>query len=271
MRFIGGHRQKMFIDLSGKRFGRLLVVRRVDKPVTSKKRGIYYLCKCDCGTEKILNRNSLQSGTQSCGCLIVETTAQLAKKTLTTHGMAKHPLYHVWHHMMQRCGNPKYREYKLYGARGITVCERWKDVRNFISDMEATYRSGLEIERIDNDKGYEPSNCRWANRKEQCNNTRHNVFFEFNGERKTIAQWAETLGISHQCMNKRLHDWPLERALTAAKLSHSTNYRMIEFNGQTKHLNAWAKELGVHEATLRKRLRIWPVEVALSAPKYSLK
>ena len=202
----------MFIDLTGQRFGRLLVLKRAKND--PRHRNARFICLCDCGTKKNIRSDTLRRNTKSCGCLHIEQVSQLAKKTLTTHNMSKHPLYWVWASMMQRCENPKNPAYKHYGARGITVCDRWHNIHNFISDMYPGFKRGLEIERKNNDDSYSPDNCVWETRKNQCNNTRHNVFVEFNGQRKTIAQWANELKISHQSMNRRLHCWTISRALT---------------------------------------------------------
>jgi len=149
-----------FTDIAGQRFGRTVAVERTGE----KRWGVYiWRCICDCQTEHSAAVNSLRSGlVKSCGCLAAETAGALAK----THGQYGTPAYKVWDGMMQRCGNPNNTGYKRYGGAGITVCERWRDFANFLSDMGERPK-GLSIDRIDNTRGYEPGNCRWATSRQQ--------------------------------------------------------------------------------------------------------
>jgi hypothetical protein len=117
--------------------------------------------------------------------------------------------------MMQRCYNPKHEAYPEYGGRGIEVCARWHDVANFIADV-GERPDNASIDRIENDKGYEPGNWRWSNPVEQANNTRQNVMLTHNGKTQTAAQWAREIGISAAALHNRLHklNWSVEKALT---------------------------------------------------------
>ena len=131
----------------------------------SKHRARYGLYKCHCGTEFKCVEQSVKSGkTTSCGCY--------QKQMVTTHGLTKHRLCKTWDGMMQRCHNPNNTKYKDYGGRGIDVCERWKDIKNFIEDMFPAFQEGLSLDRIDNNKGYSLDNCRWTTRSIQLLNTR---------------------------------------------------------------------------------------------------
>jgi|SRR5271165_627574 len=152
-----------FIDLAGERFGRLLVLKRVENDRNSKAR---WECKCDCGRLSIVYGIALRSGdTRSCGCL--------QREGATTHGHAvhgaRHPLYHTWRTMRRRCRNENDTAYQRYGARGITVCERWEGpdgFPNFLADVGERPAPGYHLHRINNDRGYKPGNVEWLSPSE---------------------------------------------------------------------------------------------------------
>lgn len=127
------------------------------------------LYKCYCGNEFKANTYSIKSGhTASCGCYQKKTRLE----TNIKHNLRSHRLYSTWYDMVRRCNNKKSKAYKDYGARGIKVCDRWLDVKNFIEDMYPTFKEGLSLDRIDNNKGYSKDNCRWATKATQARNTR---------------------------------------------------------------------------------------------------
>lgn len=152
------------IDLTGKVFGRLLVLEHAGKSVRGQS---LWLCSCSCGNQKVMQYSSLVAGTQSCGCKKREPN--LAN---TTHGQSNTRTYRAWTNMKARCLDVNHQAYHNYGARGITVCERWMTFEPFLEDM-GFCPEGLEIERMDNDDGYYKENCKWATRSEQQSNKRH--------------------------------------------------------------------------------------------------
>lgn len=203
-----------FIDLTGRRFGRLTVIERA---CHEDKRRVYWVCRCDCGNYSIVAGDDLKSGgTSSCGCLERENLERISK--MSVHGMSKSKLHRVWRMMKDRCSNTKNKKYRIYGGRGIAVCEEWlNDFQTFYDwSMDNGYMEGLSIDRIDVNGNYCPENCRWATPKQQSNNTRNNHFLHHNGEAHTISEWAEITGIERCTISARInrYGWPIEKALT---------------------------------------------------------
>lgn len=154
------------VNLAQRRFGRLLVLRRNGTQCSHAM----WECLCDCGQLATVMRGALLSGnTRSCGCL----KSELDKIKLRTHGMTNTPEYNVWRTMIQRCTNPKNKDYRYYGGRGIRICQKWrKSFAAFLSDMGNRPFPKAEIDRKNNDGNYEPNNCRWVDDYIQANNRR---------------------------------------------------------------------------------------------------
>ena len=194
------------LDLIGKRFGKLIVVSYFGK----KGRYINWNTKCDCGGEKVVSRGHLRSGrTKSCGCI----NKLMMTKRMTIHGNYYTPSYRIWKSMISRCTYPTNISYKNYGGRGITVCNRWMDsFKNFYHDMGDVPRN-MTLERVDNNKNYNPDNCKWATDKEQANNRRSNNILSYNGRSMNISQWAIVLNIKRKTLSWRIHNgWSIQRA-----------------------------------------------------------
>lgn len=182
-------------DLSGQRFGKLFVLERANEP----GRRVRWLCKCDCGVIKEIGADSLVHGrSQSCGCGVAEATRRRSLKHGASVGYKKNKTYKAWLHAKGRCFNPKNAKYPLYGGRGITMSEKWReDFAAFLADMgEAPENHSLD--RIDVNGHYEPGNCRWATARQQGNNTRSNVPIIVNGERYTMSEFAQACGVDYK-------------------------------------------------------------------------
>lgn len=207
-------------ELTGKRFGRLIVIKASERKTLT--RAMYWICKCDCGTEKEISALSLVRGlTVSCGCYNKEINTNRIKHGHNRKNGKKSPTYISWEKMIARCKNEICTEYKWYGGRGITVCDRWLDFSTFLEDMGERIL-GTTIDRINHNGNYEPNNCRWAVPIVQANNTRINVHITYNNQTKTVAEWARVLGIEYDTLYYRLfkYKWSIEKALNHPIVKH---------------------------------------------------
>jgi hypothetical protein len=196
-------RRAKVIDLAGQRFGRLVVVARSG---SNGRGGAMWLCRCDCGQEKVVSSKCIRTGeTSSCGCL--------QKDANVTHRMSYHPAYRSWAGMCQRCTNPKTPYWHIYGGRGITVCERWMHSFEAFWEDNPGWHPGLSLDRIDNDGNYEPGNVRWATDQQQGRNRSVNVMVETPlWGSISITEAAERAGLGVHVIRHRLKkNWPADR------------------------------------------------------------
>jgi hypothetical protein len=211
-------------NLAGQKFGRLSVIKIDHRKKQGNGTRLYWECLCDCGKRTVVQSTHILSGhTTSCGCFLKER--QMAANT--THGFsvggAMHEAWRCWNGMKTRCLNKNSRSYANYGGRGITICERWlgeMGFANFVSDMGPRPSSKHSVGRKENDKNYEPGNCRWETASEQGGNTRATVNITFGGRTQCRAAWSRETGISEAAITYRLkHGWSVEKALSTPSLA----------------------------------------------------
>jgi hypothetical protein len=180
----------MKINMIGNRFGLLTVIAVSTERIHGN---ISWDCVCDCGGAKTCPGNALRSGTiKSCGCINGSFHPD--------HGRT----LRIWRGMRQRCYNPKNQNYHRYGGIGVTVCFEWEKFQNFLSDMGYA-PPGFQIDRINNDRGYEPGNCRWTTRLKQARNKRTNRMLSYKGETRCISEWCEKLDLKYATVLDRSH------------------------------------------------------------------
>lgn len=200
------------IDAIGKKFNMLTVLSVHHKDESSH---VYVNCVCDCGKHKVLRLSHITSGhTISCGC---QGKGYASKNE---HGLShkEHRLYSIWNTMRYRCYNKKSEKYKDYGARGIIVCQEWKqDFLSFYNwSMSNGYFQGASIDRINNDGNYEPTNCRWVSPAQQQRNTRRTIYATYQGVTKPLITWCEELNLPYYTIRARIYSlgWSAEKALS---------------------------------------------------------
>lgn len=212
------------MDLSGMRYGKLVVLSRFEENTKSGKP--QWVCLCDCGKKTVVPAQALKSGnTKSCGCLKIETGRINGKKV--KHGESHTRLYNIWHSMKRRCYAVSSKDFVNYGGRGITVCSEWLNDFQAFHDWAVShgYSDELTIDRIDNDKGYSPDNCRWVTTKEQNQKKRNVKLIEWNGQTHTLTEWATITGISAGVLSRRLKTgWSIEDTLTIKPIVGATNH-----------------------------------------------
>lgn len=198
------------LDLTGKRYGRLTVIKEVER--IRYHSGIpdrMWECVCDCGNIFRCNSERLRSGnTKSCGCLRKEIASRKSYK----HGGSKTKLYRIWDEMNGRCHCETNKAFKNYGARGISVCDEWRnDFSAFrLCAISNGYQEGLTIEKVNNNGNYSPDNCKWIPRSDQPRNRRNCHLITYNGETKTLSEWSRELHVDRECVRNKekiLGDW----------------------------------------------------------------
>lgn len=196
------------IDLTGEKFGRLTVVSHIG--VRGRRRH-FWRCECECGAFHEAASDNLKKGrVTSCGGCYKPGSKN------KTHGLSTSSTYHIWATMKARCYNPNNENFHRYGGRGITMCSRWREsFEAFLDDMGERPK-GHSIDRINNDLGYGPDNCRWATGADQMRNTRATRKLTLHGKVQTLTDWAKEIGISATGLQRRIDhlNWPLEKALT---------------------------------------------------------
>ena len=247
------------VDMTGQRFGRLVVVERATDDDSKSKEKIqhtsFWLCKCDCGNEIIASRIHLNDGhIRSCGCLHDEAS----KLSNRTHGMTNTRLHAVWTNMIQRCTNPKNGKYKNYGARGICVCNEWRMFENFYHwAIENGYDENAEfgkctIDRINVNGNYCPENCRWVDNKTQMKNMTNNHWIEYNGEKHTLSEWEKLLGDRGKLFKSRIQKgWTVENAITAPYNAVRNRYKIICEGNKFYTVGECAEYYNVNPQTMR--------------------
>ena len=260
-----------FDDLTGQRFGRLVVLERVEDHVLS---GGYsypkWRCVCDCGNEiDVLAKRLKSNMTKSCGCYRREVASELEH---TTHGDSNNPqyvrLYNIWRGMRRRCNCETNSIFHHYGGRGITICQEWNSYVNFKTwALNNGYNDSLSIDRIDVNGNYEPSNCRWVTAKEQNVNRRNNRYITYRGETKAATVWALELGIAPNVFLRELSrfDDDVEKVINYQVKRYN---QLFELDGECHTLKEWADIYNIKYATLIDRFRTngWSLEKSLKTP-----
>lgn len=246
------------VDMTGKRYANVIALRLFGR---NASRGCVWSFLCDCGKTFNATGSEVRYGRiKSCP----ECSAKSRIALVTTHGLANHHLYGVWCGMKSRCNNINHFAYQYYGARGISVCDRWiYSFENFLSDMGDRPTPEHTLERKDSNGNYEPSNCIWATPVVQANNKRNNRFITIDGKTMTIAQWSHESGlVTESGIRSRFR-----RGVRGTDLLKADPkcFSLI-FNGEKKTLAQWAEYAGIKKGTLANRLYVygWSLERALT-------
>lgn len=208
-------------NITGERFSKLVAIERIGVNIYRKS---IWKCVCDCGNEVNISLGELLTGnTKSCGCIRF-------KHGVTENSKGRSRLLHIWNGIIGRTSNPNNKDFVRYGGRGIKICNGWKkSFKKFYEwSLSNGYEENLSIDRIDNDRSYEPSNCRWATVETQSNNRRNNVFLSSNNESHTVTQWAKIVGINSETLRGRVNKgWSVNKILTKSVKNYKNKSEVI--------------------------------------------
>lgn len=256
-----------FVDLTGQRFGRLTVIKRVE----NKKSQAVWLCQCDCGnTTQVISAKLNNGHTKSCGCYAKDS----AKYRRTTHGCRKTRLYGIWCAMKHRSSGTisDQRTKKWYTDRNIKRCKEWDNFESFRDwALNNGYADNLSIDRIDVNGDYCLENCRWVNNKTQGRNRTNNHLITYKGETHCIEDWVDITGIPQTIIYSRARrGWKVEDIFETKIGERKKSYeywKKHEYNGESHSLKKWSEIKGINYLTLKDRLKNgWGIGKALETP-----
>lgn len=243
------------IDMAGKKFGSLTALRATGTASSGDKKWQF---QCDCGSLVVATGYAARSGRRiACAAC----TRKLKPSKRIKHGMTESVEFKTWTGILTRCLNPNSASYNDYGGRGIKVCDRWRSsFKSFLEDVGPRPSEQHSIDRINNDKGYAPDNCRWATHNEQARNKRNTVLVDVDGEMKPLSQISEELGVSISAMRYRVSKGLKGRGVINSPVAKYT------LNGITDTTSGWSKRTGIKQSTISMRLSTygWSVEKALT-------
>ena len=256
-------RPRKYVNVVGLRFGKIEVTTDLRDAQPGVVSGV-----CECGNAWVGKLSALTGGkTKSCGCMAKEGLLKRLESQ-TTHGMSGTVEHQAWKRIRQRCTNPSNKDYYLYGARGIKVCDRWMtSFEAFYADMGARPGEGYSIERRDSNEDYGPDNCYWATSKEQANNTSRNRLLTYNGVTESMSRVADRYGIPYFTLRGRIQSgWSVEDAIeTPFRITKAG--KMYEFDGISDTVSGWSNRLDIGVTTLLYRLNSgMTVEEAITTP-----
>lgn len=219
-------------------FGNWTIVEILPKTVNYHR---HFICKCVCGEIKEIDAYNVLSGkSTSCGCVRDLKT----KKRMTKHGQKQTRLYNIWCGMRERCNNPNSQAYKDYGGRGISICKDWQDdYMNFYNwSINNGYDEKLTIDRINVNGNYEPTNCRWADTKTQCNNTRYNIMITYQDKTQSLKLWCEELNLNYDMIRARWGNpsWK-DKSIEEILFTPNQKQILITYNNETHTISEWSK------------------------------
>lgn len=243
-------------DLTGRRFGKWTVLKRIFRKPDGEKYPIpMWLCRCDCGTEKMVAGGMLKRGaSRSCGCnrkdhsrmkhfVVPSIPKETQPQEHIVYGKSLKRIKSIWRGMIKRCENPNHHRANRYSLRGIKVCKEWHDFDTFKEwALSNGYNDNLTIDRIDNDSGYCASNCRWITNQMQQNNRCNNHLITYKGETKTLKDWSRVIGIGYRCLLKRINElhWTVEDAFEIPTVANKSSI-MRKFIGKDGQMALWEK------------------------------